>query len=268
DYGIASLDFQLADEVNMGEYQIRATLGDQEARKTVTVKKYVLPKFKPDVTADKRYYMPKETIQANLQTDYFFGKPVAGGKVEVKASTFDVQFRNFQKWEGKTDENGHVKFEIKLPDYFVGQPLQKGDAIVKLEVKITDSADHPETVVKSYPVSDQPIRLSLIPEGGKLVPGMKNRVFVAAIYPDGSPAECSVKLWTGQGAGQAPGIGGPGFPGGGPVPGPPVGIRRPGPAIQPGAAQPPGAQPKPQPKGEPVATLKTNKAGLAEFQFT
>src|SRR5262249_24102456 len=115
EYGIASLDFQLADEVNMGEYQIRATLGDQEARKTVTVKKYVLPKFKSELTADKRYYMPKETIQADLQSDYFFGKPVAGSKVEVKASTFDVQFRDFQKWEGKTNENGHAKFEIKLP---------------------------------------------------------------------------------------------------------------------------------------------------------
>src|SRR5262249_37840988 len=81
--GIASIDFQLADEVNMGEYQIRATLGDQEARKTVTVKKYVLPKFKNELTADKRYYMPKETISAELQCDYFFGKPVARGKVKV-----------------------------------------------------------------------------------------------------------------------------------------------------------------------------------------
>src|SRR5262249_59511104 len=220
-YGVASVDFQLADEVNMGEYQIRATLDDQEARKTVTVKKYVLPKFKSELTADKRYYMPKERIQADLQSDYFFGKPVAGSKVEVKASTFDVQFRDFQKWEGKTNENGDSKFEIKLPDYFVGQPLQKGDPIVNLEVKVTDTADHSETITKTYPVSDKPIRVSLIPEGGRVVPGMENRVFAAAIYPDGSPAACEVKLWTGN-----------------------------------------------QAKGHPVATLKTNEAGLAEFKVT
>src|SRR5262245_29683206 len=46
DFGIASADFTLADEVNTGEYRIRALLGDQRSEKTVTVKKYVLPKFK------------------------------------------------------------------------------------------------------------------------------------------------------------------------------------------------------------------------------
>ena len=99
---------------------------------------------------------------------------------------------------GTTDASGHAKFEIKLPNAFAGQPLQKGDALVKLEVKLTDTADHTETVTKSYPVSDKAIRVSLIPEAGRLVPGMENRVFAAAIYPDGSPASCDVRLWTGR----------------------------------------------------------------------
>jgi hypothetical protein len=197
DFGVSSIDFQLADEVNMGEYHVRAYLGQQQADKTVTVKRYVLPKFKAELTADKRFYMPKEIIHADLQTDYFFGKPVAGGQVKVTASTFDVQFREFQTWEGKTDANGHVKFEIKLPDYFVGQPLDKGNALVRLEIKVTDTADHTETISKTYPVSNQPIQLSLVPEGGRLVPDMENRVYAAAIYPDGSPAACDVNLWIG-----------------------------------------------------------------------
>jgi hypothetical protein len=160
-YGVAAVDFQLADEVNMGDYHIRAIIGEQQADKTVTVKRYVLPKFKSELTADKRFYLPKETIHAELQTDYFFGKPVASGKIKVTASTFDVQFKEFQTWDGETDANGHAKFDIKLPDYFVGQPLQKGDAFVRLEVKITDTADHSETIQKTYTVSDQPIRISL-----------------------------------------------------------------------------------------------------------
>src|SRR5262249_21356057 len=99
-----------------------------------------------------------------------------------------------QTWEGNTDAQGHASFEIKLPDYFVGQPLAKGDAIVKLEVKITDTADHTETITKTYPVSSTPVRVSLIPEGGRVVPGLENRIFVAAIYPDGSPAACDANL--------------------------------------------------------------------------
>jgi hypothetical protein len=198
EHGIAAVDFQLADEVNMGDYHLRAIVGDHRADKTVTVKRYVLPKFKLAVTADKPYYLPKEKINATLQTDYFFGKPVSHSKVHVEAHTFDVQFRKFQTWEGQTDANGHAKFEIQLPDYFVGQPLQKGNALVRLDVKVTDTADHAETITRTYTVSDQPIRVSLIPEGGKLVPGMENRVFAAAIYPDGSPAACDVNLWLGK----------------------------------------------------------------------
>jgi hypothetical protein len=197
-YGVASADFDLADEVNAGDYRVRAILGEHTADKTVGVRPYVLPKFKTQLTADKKYYLPKETIHADLQTDYFFGKPVAKGKVKVTASTFDVAFKDFQTWEGTTDEQGHVKFEIKLPDYFVGQPLQKGNALVRLEVKVTDTADHSEVINKTYPVSAQPIQLTLIPEGGRLLPGLENRIFAAAVYPDGSPATCTVKIWSGN----------------------------------------------------------------------
>jgi hypothetical protein len=198
EFGVASIDFELAEEVNMGDYHVRAILGDQQADKTVSVKRYVLPKFKVNLTADKAYYLPKETIHAEIQTDYFFGKPVSEGQIEVTASTFDVQFKSFQTWKGKADGHGHAKLDIKLPDYFVGQPLQKGNALVRLEAKVTDTADHTETINRTFPVSDQAIRVSLIPEGGRLVPDMENRVFAAAIYPDGTPAACTVSLWKGN----------------------------------------------------------------------
>jgi 5-hydroxyisourate hydrolase-like protein (transthyretin family) len=186
----------------------------------------VLPKFKSDLKADKRFYLPKETIHADLQVDYFFGKPVAGGNVKVTASTFDVAFKDFQTWEGKTDTQGHVKFDIKLPDYFVGQPLNKGNALVKLEAKVTDTADHTETITKTYPVSAQAIQVSLIAEGGRLVPDMENRIFTAAVYPDGSPAaKCNIKIWR-------------------------AGLRE-----RPEAAN-----------SKPLAEVKTNEAGLAESQ--
>jgi hypothetical protein len=202
-FGIASADFTLADEVNVGEYRLRAVLAEQTTEKTVTVQRYVLPKFRTELKADKAFYLPKETIKATLQVDYLFGKPVAKATVEVKASTFDVAFKDFTTWKGKTDESGHVNFEIKLPDYFVGTPLAKGDAIVKLEAKVTDTADHAETVTRTYPVSDQPIRVTLIPEGGRLVPGLENRLFAAALYPDGSPAKCTVDVHAGaQGKGK------------------------------------------------------------------
>jgi hypothetical protein len=255
DFGIASVDFQLADEVNMGNYNLRAIIGDVRAEKTVQVKRYVLPKFKVEVKADKTFYLPKEKINVQLQSDYFFGKPVANSKIEVTASTFDVAFKEFSKWKGTTDANGHAKFEIQLPDYFVGQPLQAGNAIVKLDVTVLDNADHKEKVTKSYAVSDQAIRVSIISEGGKLVPEMANRVFVAAIYPDGSPApNTEIKLWhKKQPDAQHPWMGGRGRfgPGG----------------IQP-QPKPANAEPKEEKLGAPLAVVKTNSAGLAELKLT
>ncbi len=274
-YGVAAVDFQLADEVNMGDYHLRAMLGDTRAEKTVQVKRYVLPKFKVEVKADKTFYLPKETLKVDVQTDYFFGKPVAPAKVELTASTFDVAFHVFHTWKGETDENGHAKLEITLPPTFVGQPLQKGDALVKLDVKVHDSAEHTEAVTKTYPVSDQPVRVSLIPEGGKIVPGMQNRIFVAATYPDGSSApDCGVTLWHEKLPAAAPPFGAPGFFPGGPVPlpppGPPPGVRpKPRPPAVPGGAQPVALEKKVDDKAEakvePLATVKTNAAGLAEF---
>ncbi len=261
DFGVASVDFQLADEVNMGDYHIRAVVGEARAEKTVNVKRYVLPKFKVEVTADKKFYLPKETIKAELQSDYFFGKPVAKAKIEVTASTFDVAFRKFQTWNGTTDDAGHAKFEIQLPDYFVGQPLQKGDALVKLDVKVLDSADHTETIAKAYTVSDQSIRINLLPEGGKLVPGLENRLFAAATYPDGSPAaDCEVKIWHRKEMAQQQGV---------PLPGP-RGRGLPPPKVAPGGGglQPIAVEEKEKEKEAPLASVKTNAAGLAEIKLT
>src|SRR5258708_7268148 len=170
----------------MGDWRVRASLDQHQAEKTVTVKRYVLPKFKTQLKTEKTFYLPKETVKGELQVDYFFGKPVAGATVEVKASTFDIAFKQFATFTGKTDRNGHIKFEVKLPAYFVGLPLTKGNAVVRLEAKVTDTADHSESASRMIPVSDRAIRVSLIPEAGRLVPGIENTLFVAALYPDGS----------------------------------------------------------------------------------
>ncbi|HUU01897.1 MAG TPA: MG2 domain-containing protein, partial [Myxococcota bacterium] len=197
-YGVSACDFQLASEINMGNYQVTASCENQQlaeaTQKTLVVKKYVLPKFKVQTETDQAFYLPRQTIKGKIQSDYFFGKPVAGAQVEVKASTFDVEFKEFAALKGQTDENGHWEFELKLPDYFVGQPVQKGDAVVKLEVKVTDSAKHTEKGVKTVPVAEAPIRLDAVPEGGRIVAGVQNMIYLVASYPDGSPAEAEVVM--------------------------------------------------------------------------
>ncbi len=193
-FGMAATDFVLADEVNMGTYKVRATVGETVIEKDVTVKRYVLPKFKVNQTTDKDYYMPGETIRGEVQADYFFGKPVSNAIVAVELSMFDIEFNQFARIEGKTNSSGHYSFESKLPQYFVGQPLQQGKAFVKIDVRVVDGADHKEEITRNVDVASDPLIVVAIPESGTLVPGVENIVYIVATYPDGKPATAQIDV--------------------------------------------------------------------------
>ena len=60
--------------------------------------------------------------------------------------------------------------------HFVGQPLEKGKALVKLDVKVKDKAQHSELITRTFPVAASGIQLELVPEAGRVVPGLENVV--------------------------------------------------------------------------------------------
>ncbi|MBC7289185.1 MAG: hypothetical protein H5T86_14335, partial [Armatimonadetes bacterium] len=165
--GAAWADFPLADEINVGRYECSARTEDAEAKRTVTVDLYVLPKFKVVATTDRDFYMPGQKLSGTVSAEYFFGKPVAGGRVEISAKTFDVEYAEIAKVTGRTDSQGHFDFELSLPSHFVGQPLEQGKAFVQLEVKVTDTADHTEKITVSRPVAAQELEIRAVPESGK-----------------------------------------------------------------------------------------------------
>lgn len=194
EFGVCSAEFRLADEINMGRYKVSAIVGDDKTEKTVTVEKYVLPKFNVRLKTDKEYYMPGEVLEGTVSSVYFFGKPVTGGKVKVTLSKFDVGFTDVGEAIGKTDKEGNYEFELQLPKYFVGQPLEQGNAFVKLDIEVKDLAEHIEKKSETRTVARSPIRITLIPESGEIVPRVKNRIFAMTTYPDGTPAISHVTL--------------------------------------------------------------------------
>ena len=84
-FGIASSDCALATEIIEGPYTIECSVGETSSKRTVTVEKYVLPKFKVAVSLDKSFYGPGDEVRCRIQSDYFFGKPVVGGTVRIEA---------------------------------------------------------------------------------------------------------------------------------------------------------------------------------------
>ena len=192
DFGIISADFTLADEVNMGNYKIKAIIDDIDSEKTVKVSRYVLPKFKVAIKTDKDYYLPSETVKGTIDVNYFFGKTVKDASVKVKVDKFDIGFSRIEEVTGTTDDNGAFEFEIKLPDNFVGQNLASGNALVKFDIEVKDTADHIEKKTSSVMVSQQPINIVVIPESGSLAKNVTNKVYVMTTYPDGTPTKTSI----------------------------------------------------------------------------
>jgi len=202
-FGIASADFELADEVNFGPYHIRAILGDADSpstqEKTVTVDRYVLPKFKVEVElsgdAGKQqasYYSPGETVSGKITARYLFGKPLTNAEVTIVLTTFDVQSVELGRVTGKTDAEGRFPFSSKLPDFFAGRSTQQGSAPVSIGVEVKDTAQHTETKSRNVLVSKTPILIMAVPESGRLLPGLENRVYILTSYPDGTPAETTI----------------------------------------------------------------------------
>ncbi|MGQ9524589.1 MAG: alpha-2-macroglobulin family protein [Armatimonadota bacterium] len=195
EFGVAYAEFQLADEINLGSYRITATVGKDIAERVVKVDRYVLPKFRVTLKPDKTFYMPGDILTGDVQADYFFGKPVAG-RVEVRLATFDVGFNDFAVVEGTLDASGHFQFTQKLPTFFAGVPLEQGNAFVKIETTVTDTADHKETITSIVPVAKDPIRVTIVPESTGIVPKVPNLIYVVTSYPDGTPAKTHLRVTT------------------------------------------------------------------------
>jgi hypothetical protein len=193
-YGIFAADFQLADEIRFGDYTIKAVVGDREADKIVTVKRYVLPKYKVVLDTKKSSYRPGDKVTGTVSANYFFGKPVDGGEVKIVAQAFDVEFHPVAEVTGKTDRDGNFAFELTLPDTFVGQPLEKGDAFIKLDAEVTDLAKHKETATAERKVTAADLRLEIVPEAGKLIPNVENRIYAVVTTPDDQPVKADVIL--------------------------------------------------------------------------
>jgi len=193
-FGIASADCPLAEEIIEGAYQVSCRVGETESDLTVDVQRYVLPKFKVEVNFDKPYYLPGERLTGKVQAHYFFGKPVENGTVDVAIDQGALLGIRLASIQGRTDATGTVPFEFVLPDRLRADPKDMEQAAVTLAATVRDTAGQEQTKAESCVVAAHPIRIEVIPEGGTLVEGVPNRVYLLATYADGRPAQVHIAI--------------------------------------------------------------------------
>jgi uncharacterized protein YfaS (alpha-2-macroglobulin family) len=204
-FGVASAEFSLADEVNLGTYHLRALMGDSTAPAStaevaLNVERYVLPKFKVALeftekdNKPRRDYRPGDRVTGTVRANYFFGKPVDHAEVGVKISSADVEVFEAASAKGKTDKDGVYHFDLALPGYFAGRNFSRDSARALVEATVKDSAGHSETRGEAITVSQSPLLMTAVPEGGTLIPHLENQVFLLSSYPDGTPAVAALTV--------------------------------------------------------------------------
>jgi hypothetical protein len=201
-FGIASADFELADEVNFGPYHIRAILGEGDSpstqEKTVTVDRYVLPKFKVEIELSgdaakqqSSYYSPGETVSGKITARYLFSKPLTNADVAVVLTTFDVQAVEL----GRITERPTPRVVFRSPRScpISSQAVRPSKAARRSHRR--RGQRHRQTrrveVPQRHGLEDS-ILIMAVPESGRLLPSLENRVYILTSYPDGTPAETTI----------------------------------------------------------------------------
>jgi hypothetical protein len=186
-FGITSASCELAQEIQEGAYTVVCKVGDTESKLSVEIRLYVLPKFKLDVRPNRTFYQPGNVAKVTIQADYFFGKPVGAGDIEMRVRARDVGDRVIGTVKGKTNDKGTVELKYTLPMELPGMPQHRGDARIGFEVTLTDSAGQKQSALAQRLVTTRPYRIEAIPEAGALVRGVANVVYLLVSMADGSP---------------------------------------------------------------------------------
>ena len=194
DFGVGWAEFTLATQVGLGPYTIRATIGDVVSEKTVTVDRYSLPKFKVNATLNKGFYQPGQTVHGDVDVQYFFGKPVDGGKVQVQIFEYVAEWVPSSEIVGTTNDEGLYSFDYELPDYLIGQPIEDGKALVLMEITVTDLAEHEQKVAKQVLVTSHLLDVVAIPESGEVIPDVWNIFYLFVSDPTGTAVGGTLKL--------------------------------------------------------------------------
>ncbi|MBX9942094.1 MAG: hypothetical protein K2Y32_22710 [Candidatus Obscuribacterales bacterium] len=169
-----------------GQYTLKATYpwnGHCPAERKFDVRAYRAPRLKSQITFLRDGYGPGEKVNATLEVKRAEGGVPAGAKVTVSANIDGVEVSG---GTAKVDEHGLCQVSLQLPGH-----IARGEGTLAL---VVEDGGVVETASKTIPIILQTVDLNIYPEGGDLVSGFSNRVYIQAKQPNGKPADLSCKL--------------------------------------------------------------------------
>src|SRR5882672_6148667 len=163
-----------------GEYTVRIFYpsGDAPAERKFDIRAYRAPRLKSQIVFVRDGYGPGDTVAANLHVERAEGGVPTGAKVSVSARVDGDAI-----WNGETavDGSGNAGANFRLP-----AAIARGEGVIAM---IIQDGGTVETATKTIPILLQTIDLAIYPEGGDLIAGLPNRVYLEGRTPTQKPAD-------------------------------------------------------------------------------
>ena len=202
--GSISGSADLSPEAPTGTYTLIATVRGEQHTQDVQVAAYRKPEFAVSVTPAKPRYVRGETVELRVSSDFYFGAPVAGAKVEYSvfrspdwASAYPDTYgydpeddngpgAGYGDTYGETviegvtrlDERGEavLRFRADAPD----DPDAPPESILTASVSVTDESGRSAYGEGTIRVTPGDFRLTVSPLGYVGTPGQAETVVVTA----------------------------------------------------------------------------------------
>ncbi|MCK5416596.1 hypothetical protein KAI92_04170, partial [Candidatus Parcubacteria bacterium] len=181
EYGIASDNFSFANKLAFGEYKITVNADKATGEKIVNVKEFTLPKFEISILPDQDLTKVEDRVSGKILAKYFFGKPLVNADVKLKV---DIDGRKHFLID-KTNDEGILKFDF---DLFRKKEINQ----ILINVEVVDANKNTIIAQKVATVAQKDIVVELIPESGKLKPGLENEILFISSRSDGTPVKTSI----------------------------------------------------------------------------
>jgi len=182
-HGVAGGQFTIPPHFSGGTYTLVVQSAAQEPefpeeRRDVFVRKYRLPRLKKELEFTRDSYAPGDEVTADFLAERAEGGAAAGAQLTISA-TVDGQVVFGDSPQANAD--GTCRIEFTLP-----KEIERGEGTLAV---VVDDGGNRETIAKTIPINLGKVEVEFYPEGGDLVPGVKNRVYFYGHDPLGEPVD-------------------------------------------------------------------------------
>jgi hypothetical protein len=179
--GVLGFSWQVPDDLAGGEYTAKITFplhGHTPAERKFDIRAYRAPRLKSQIKFLRDGYGPGDEVVATLHVERAEGGVPAGASLTVVARVDD---REAFRGPGIIDDQGNGTARFRLPP-----EMARGEGTLAITI---DDSGAVETAAKTIPILLQTVDLSMYPEGGDLIAGLLNRIYVEAYTPARKPAD-------------------------------------------------------------------------------